>query len=122
MAKNESKLEDQFQQVEQALTKTEQFIEDNHNVIVKVVVTIIVLIGLVLGYDNFYIKPLEKEAQTEMYIAENYFQKDSFNLALNGDGQYYGFLDYFFSIISYLTILSIFPSLITSRLTKLFKD
>ena len=28
-----------------------------------------------------------------MYIAEMYFQKDSFNLALEGDGQYLGFLD-----------------------------
>ena len=55
MAKNESKLEDQFQQVEQALTKTEQFIEDNQNLIVKVVVTIVIIIGLVLGYNNFYI-------------------------------------------------------------------
>jgi tetratricopeptide (TPR) repeat protein len=36
---------------------------------------------------------LEKEAQTDMYMAELYFQKDSFNLALNGDGQYLGFID-----------------------------
>jgi tetratricopeptide (TPR) repeat protein len=28
-----------------------------------------------------------------MYMAEIYFEKDSFNLALNGDGQYLGFLD-----------------------------
>ena len=28
-----------------------------------------------------------------MFIAEMYFEKDSFNLALNGDGQYLGFLD-----------------------------
>ena len=45
------------------------------------------------AYQNFYIKPLEQEAQIEAYMAELYFQKDSFNLALNGDGQYVGFLD-----------------------------
>ena len=28
-----------------------------------------------------------------MYMAELYFQKDSFNIALNGDGQYLGFID-----------------------------
>jgi tetratricopeptide (TPR) repeat protein len=28
-----------------------------------------------------------------MYMAEQYFEKDSFNLALNGDGNYLGFLD-----------------------------
>ena len=36
---------------------------------------------------------MEKEAQADMFMAELYFQKDSFNLALNGDGQYLGFLD-----------------------------
>ena len=51
------------------------------------------LIVLLKAYQNFYIKPLEQEAQTEMYMAELYFQKDSFNLALNGDGQYLGFID-----------------------------
>jgi tetratricopeptide (TPR) repeat protein len=28
-----------------------------------------------------------------MFMAENYFEKDSFNLAINGDGNYLGFLD-----------------------------
>jgi tetratricopeptide (TPR) repeat protein len=28
-----------------------------------------------------------------MFVAEQYFQRDSFNLALNGDGNYFGFLD-----------------------------
>jgi tetratricopeptide (TPR) repeat protein len=36
---------------------------------------------------------MEKEAQADMFMAELYFQKDSFNLALDGDGQYLGFLD-----------------------------
>jgi len=35
----------------------------------------------------------EKEAEEDMFLAVLYFQKDSFNLALNGDGQYLGFLD-----------------------------
>ena len=28
-----------------------------------------------------------------MFVSVNYFEKDSFNLALSGDGQYSGFLD-----------------------------
>ena len=36
---------------------------------------------------------MERSAQVEIYMAEIYFQKDSFTLALNGDGQYPGFLD-----------------------------
>ena len=42
---------------------------------------------------GFYLEPLEQEAHADMYMAEIYFEKDSFNLALNGDGQYLGFLD-----------------------------
>ena len=92
MAKK-NKTEDQFAQVEQALTKTEQYIEDNQNSLMIIIGTIVGIIVLYQAYQNFYIKPLEKEAQIESYMAELYFQKDSFNLALNGDGQYVGFLD-----------------------------
>ena len=93
MAKKTNKTEDQFAQVEDALTKTEQYIEDNQKNLIRIVGVIIGVIALVIGFQNLYIEPLEKEAQTDMYMAELYFQKDSFNLALNGDGQYLGFLD-----------------------------
>jgi tetratricopeptide (TPR) repeat protein len=93
MAKKNNKTDDQFAQVEGALTRTEQYIEDNQDKLVKIVGAVIAVIALFLGYQNFYIAPLEKEAQTEMFNAEIYFAKDSFNLALNGDGQYLGFID-----------------------------
>ena len=93
MAKKTNKTEDQFAQVEEALTKTEQYIEDNQDKLVKIVGVIVGVIALVIGFNNFYLKPLEKEAQIDMYMAELYFQKDSFDLALNGDGQYLGFID-----------------------------
>ena len=93
MAKKTNKTEDQFAQVEDALTKTEQYIEDNQKSLIRIVGVIVGLIALVIGFQNFYLKPLEKDAQIDMYMAELYFQKDSFNLALNGDGQYLGFID-----------------------------
>jgi tetratricopeptide (TPR) repeat protein len=37
--------------------------------------------------------PKEKEAKEQMFMAERYFEQDSLNLALNGDGMYPGFLD-----------------------------
>ena len=92
MAKK-NKTEDQFAQVEEAVSKTEQYILDNQKSLTTILTIIIGIIVLYNVYQNFYIKPLEKEAQSEIYMAELYFQKDSFNLALNGDGQYYGFLD-----------------------------
>ena len=93
MAKKNNKTEDQFAQVEGALTKTEQFFEDNQKKIARVFSIVIGVVALFLGYQNFYLEPLEKEAQTEMFNAEINFAKDSFNLALNGDDQYLGFID-----------------------------
>ena len=92
MAKK-NKTEDQFIQVEQALSKTEQYLVNNQKSLMIILGAIIGLILLFKGYQKFYIEPLEEDAQIEVYMAELYFQKDSFNLALNGDGQYAGFLD-----------------------------
>ena len=78
MAKKTNKTDDQFAQVEQALTKTEQYIEDNQQNLIRIVGAIVVVIAIVIGFQNLYIDPLEKEAQTDMYMAELYFQKDSF--------------------------------------------
>ena len=93
MAKKGNKTDDQFAQIEETLTKTEQFIENNQKNLMTGVGIIIGLIAVIIGYQNLYLAPMEKEAQAEMYMAELYFQKDSFNLALNGDGQYLGFVD-----------------------------
>ena len=93
MAKKTDKNDDQFEQVEQALSKTEQYIVDNQRSIMTIIGAVVAIIVLFKAYQNFYILPLEKEAQTDVYMAELYFQKDSFNLALDGDGQYAGFLD-----------------------------
>ena len=90
---NKNKTEDQFAQIEETLSKTEQFIEENQKSLMYIIGAIVGIVALFSVYQNFYIEPMEKEAQAEMYMAELYFQKDSFNLALNGDGQYLGFLD-----------------------------
>ena len=93
MAKKKNKTEDQFAQIEETLSRTEQFIEDNQKNLMTGVGTVVVIVALFIGYQNLYIAPMEKEAQADMFMAELYFQKDSFNLALNGDGQYLGFVD-----------------------------
>ena len=93
MAKKKNKTEDQFAQIEETLSRTEQYIEDNQKNLIRGVGALVLVVALFIGYQNLYIAPMEKEAQTDMFMAELYFQKDSFNLALNGDGQYLGFLD-----------------------------
>lgn len=93
MSKKGNKTDDQFAQIEETLSKTEQYIEENQQNLIRIVGGIIVVIALFVGFQRFIITPMEQDAQTDMFMAELYFQKDSFNLALNGDGQYLGFVD-----------------------------
>lgn len=93
MAKKKSTKDDNLQELESALTKTEQFIEDNQKVITYVIAAVVLVVGGYLAFHRFYMQPKEKEALSQMFMAENYFEKDSFNIAINGDGNYLGFLD-----------------------------
>ena len=80
-----------IENIEDALTKTEQFIEENKNTLLAIVAVIFVIVGGYIGVRRFILEPKEKTAQSEMFMAERYFQQDSFRLALEGDGQYPGF-------------------------------
>ncbi len=93
MAKKKTQQADNLQELESALTKTERFIEENQKPITYAVGAIILLVIAYLGFTRFYLQPREDEAQSQMFMAENYFERDSFNLAVNGDGNYLGFLD-----------------------------
>lgn len=93
MTQKKTVQEDNLQELESALTRTERFIESNGKVISIVVGAIVVVVAGVLAFNKFYIQPKEDEALSQMFMAENYFEKDSFNLAINGDGNYLGFLD-----------------------------
>ena len=92
MAKNKIEHQDTFENVENALTKTERYIEENQKSLTIIVIIAIFIIGGYLAFTKFYIAPKEKEAQSQLFVAEQYFEKDSFNLALEGVGNYPGFL------------------------------
>jgi len=85
--------EDNLIEVESALTNTEQFLESNQKLISIVIGAIVVVAVGYLGLNKFYLEPRTENAQDQMFMAQNYFEKDSFNLALNGDGNNLGFLD-----------------------------
>lgn len=93
MAKKKTSQHDNIQDIESALTRTEQFIEDNQKLITYVIGAIVLIVVGYLGMSKFIIQPRQDDAQSQMFMAESYFEKDSFNLALNGDGNYLGFLD-----------------------------
>jgi len=53
---------------------------------------LIVVVGGYFIYQNYVVKPKEEKAADAIFKAEEYYRMDSVNLALNGDGQYPGFL------------------------------
>jgi len=96
MAKDEKNLkdaaDDSIIKVETTLTRAEMYIEKNQKMLTIIITAVVVVIGGFLAYKNFYKAPREKEAQAQMFAAQQYFEKDSFKLALKGDGNYLGFL------------------------------
>ncbi len=98
MAKKETKKKIQeadkrLENFEDALTKTELFIEKyQKQLTIGVLAIVLVVVGFVF-FKKMVIAPRQKEALSQMFVAEKYFARDSFNLALNGDGNNPGFLD-----------------------------
>jgi tetratricopeptide (TPR) repeat protein len=78
--------------VEETLTRTEQYLEENYKTLLIGLSVIVILVGL--GWlGKIYLNKRNDEAQSQMYQAERYLEQDSLKLALNGDGNYLGFLD-----------------------------
>jgi tetratricopeptide (TPR) repeat protein len=93
MSKKSNAQHDGFEAVESALSRTELYIEENRKSLTIIIIAILAVVGGFLGYRNFYLAPKESEAQSEMFMAEKYFEIDSFQMALEGDGQNLGLLD-----------------------------
>lgn len=84
----ENKLED----IDNALTKGEEFIENNSKSLLLGIGVIVLLILGVIYYFKGVKEPKNVEAAEIMFPAEQAFQRDSFQIALNGNSQVVGFL------------------------------
>lgn len=79
--------------VQETISKAEQYLEENKKSLSIIAGAVIVLVGGYFAWTKLYIAPMEEEAQEQMFMAEKYFEKDSLDKAINGDGQFYGFKD-----------------------------
>lgn len=73
------------------LSKTEDFVQRNRNLVLGVLIAIIVGVGGYLGY-RYYLQGQNEIAQKDMFQAIFYFEQDSLDKALNGDGLNFGML------------------------------
>jgi Uncharacterized protein conserved in bacteria len=91
MANKKKKTEPEIE-VDEILSRSEQFIEKNKKSLIYGVVGVAVLIALVLAYNYMYISPLSERAEKAIYKGQQYFERDSFAVALFGNGfDYEGF-------------------------------
>ena len=93
MSKKTAENTDAIVDVQEVYSKTESFIESNKKILSIVILGAIVIIGGYFGYKKLIIAPMEFEAQSDMFMAEKYFEQDSLQKAINGDGLNYGFID-----------------------------
>lgn len=77
--------------IQEALSKSEEFLSKYKNQIVYGVIGIVVLVGLGFAYQKLYRDPKAEEAMGQMFLAEQFFRNDLFETALNGDGNILGF-------------------------------
>ena len=80
------------EKIEETVSKTEQFYNENKKTIWGCIIAAAVIALGVLAYNQFYLKPKVAEAQEQAYPAEAAFRAGNFELALNGDGNNYGFV------------------------------
>ena len=91
VVKNEG--DERLESIESTLSNAELFVEKNQKVIVIVLSVLILAVLAFFGVKKFYLEPREENAQKAIYHAEQYFENDNFTSALNGDGNYLGFVD-----------------------------
>jgi tetratricopeptide (TPR) repeat protein len=79
--------------IQDTLSKSERFLEKYKQLLIGVFGGLVVVIGLVYYINGVYLPNQQEEAQNLMFVAERYFENDSLNLAVNGDGNFPGFVE-----------------------------
>lgn len=68
-------------------------VNKNQTVIIGVLAGILIIVVGYVGLKQYYLPQQDAEAQKAIFQAQNYFEQDSFNLAVNGNMEFDGFLD-----------------------------
>jgi tetratricopeptide (TPR) repeat protein len=84
--KQDNKEKEQVVEIVEGIHKIENFFKKYKNILIYGVGGLALIILVYVGYSEFVSKPLQKEALEQMVIPQNYFERDSFRLALEGQG------------------------------------
>jgi tetratricopeptide (TPR) repeat protein len=84
--KQNNKEKEQVVEIVEGIHKIEEFFSKYKNILLYVVGGLVVVVGGYIGYRELISKPHVNEALEQLVIPQNYFEKDSFRLALKGQG------------------------------------
>lgn len=84
MANKEQQM-DELDKMNNVLSTGEQWIEKNGKKLTVIVLAVILVVAGYLMVKQFYLAPMEEEAQNAMFKGEFYFEQDNFEVALNGN-------------------------------------
>ena len=87
----QEKNNDSLIDVENVFSKTELFVEEHKKNITIILAAIVIIVGGYFAYKYLYIAGEEESASKEMFKAEQYFNQENFDKAINGDGNAIGF-------------------------------
>lgn len=88
----ESKAEKGFENIGEALSSSERFIEKNQKTILIALAAIVIVVGGIIAYNYLYKNPRNEKAQAAIYKGERFFQNQQDSIALFGNGNdYIGF-------------------------------
>ena len=92
--KNNKPQETNYEEVvTETVGKTEQFFENNKKLITWVLVALIVIVGGYFANKYLVAQPRAEKASAEMFAAIQNFGAEEWQVALDGDGNYAGFLE-----------------------------
>ena len=84
--------DERLENVETALSKTELWIEEHQKLIYGIIAAVIVIAGIIWGLKALNDRK-DATASKEIFTAQKYFEKESWEAALTGDGNYLGFTE-----------------------------
>ncbi len=91
--KGKENQEDNSFNVGELISSSERFIDRNKKIIVAVLAVVVCGIAGYFAYKHFVVMPKEKNAQAELFAAEQYFKNEDFDKALKGDGKHGGLIN-----------------------------
>lgn len=77
--------------VGEAVSSFELFLQKNQKVLLNALLAIAVIVFAIIAINKWYVAPKKAEAKAQMFAAEKLFRANSYEVALNGDGNILGF-------------------------------